>query len=137
MVDYMATFKASFARVTGEELRSQFFDLFYERFIASEKEVAALFAETDMSRQKDMLRESLVELMEFCVTMESNPYIVTLARVHGVRGRNIPLHMFDLWLDSLVATVRRVDPGQNENVEAAWRVVLAPGIAFMKFYRDR
>ena len=45
--------------------------------------------------------------------------------------------MFDLWLESLGAAARQIDPEANDRVELAWHVVMSPGIAFMKFFRDR
>lgn len=137
MVDYVATFKESFSRVSGEARQKEFLDSFYDRFIAADEEVAAAFRETDMKHQKQMLQESLAEMMDFSVTHKSNPYLLTLARIHGARGRDISPHMFDLWLESLIASVREVDPECNDNVELSWRLVMAPGIEFMKFYRNR
>lgn len=137
MVDYRAAFKASLARVTDGARQQSFFDGFYDRFIASDPEIEAHFQDTDFTKQKLMLRESLAEMKEFCDSLQSNPYIVTLARIHGVRGRNISVRMFDVWLDCLVATVKDIDPDCTESVELAWRIVMAPGIEFMKFYRDR
>jgi hypothetical protein len=137
MVDYMATFNASYERLTRGALRTLFLDGFYDRFIATNADVAEKFAQTDFVQQKKMLWESLVEMRDFCVSLESNTYILTLARIHGVRGRDIPSSMFELWLDSLARTAREVDPEGNDNIELSWRLVMAPGIEFMKFYSDR
>lgn len=137
MLDYRAIFQTSFERVTNEALHDRFFERFYDRFIGSDAAVAAKFAGTDMERQRAMLRESLTELMDFCSTLQTNPYIVTLARIHGSRGRDISEQMFIQWLDSLLATVRELDPECNDNVCMAWRLVLLPGIEFMKYFRDR
>lgn len=134
MVDYTQEFEQSFARITDAVRSERFFDRFYQRFFAADPRVAAIFGDRDMAHQKQMLRESLAEMAEFARKRESNPYIVTLARIHGVRGRNIPSDMFDIWLDCLVDTVREVDPLASDNVALGWRIVLAPGIEFMKFY---
>lgn len=40
-------------------------------------------------------------------------------------------------LDSLVDAVRANDPGATDGVALPWRIVMAPGIEFMKFYRTR
>jgi hemoglobin-like flavoprotein len=137
VVNYVQEFERSFARINEPARASEFFDRFYQRFLAADPSVAEKFGGTDMGHQKQMLRESLAELAEFALTRESNPYIVTLARVHGVRGRNIPDRLYDLWLDCLVETVREVDPEANDNVALGWRIVMSPGIEFMKFYRTR
>ncbi|HEU5057295.1 MAG TPA: globin [Kofleriaceae bacterium] len=135
MVDYTLEFEKSFARVTDPALSERFFARFYQRFFAADPRVGVSFGATDMGHQQQMLRESLAEMAEFARTRASNPYIITLARVHGVRGRDIPVDLFDTWLDCLVDTVREIDPEATESVAAAWRIVMAPGIEFMKFYR--
>lgn len=137
MVDYIQEFHDSFTRVTDPGQGQRFFDVFYARFIAADEAVAEKFRATDLVHQKQMLRESLTEMREFFTSPKSNPYIVTLARIHGVRGHDITPHFFDRWLDCLVATVVEVDPHSNDNVALAWRIVMAPGIEFMKFYRSR
>jgi truncated hemoglobin YjbI len=137
VVDYIQEFGDSFARISDPQLAPRFFDAFYDRFIASDPAVAAKFDGTDFEHQKRVLRESLAEMRDFFLAPKSNPYIVTLARIHGSRGRDIPPAMFDRWLDTLVDTVRAVDPGATDNIALAWRIVMTPGIEFMKFYRDR
>ena len=99
--------------------------------------MAARFQGTDMVRQKEMLRESLAEMADFALKHESNPYILTLARIHGDRGHDIPSEMYDAWLDCVVDAVRETDPNATDAVALAWRIVMAPGIEFMKFYRAR
>ena len=137
MVDYIEEFTASFARVTEPGRCDRFLDAFYVRFFAADGVVAHKFRETDLAHQKEMLRESLAEMYDFFLKHKSNPYLVTLARIHGVRGHDITARLYDVWLDSLVATVLEVDPRANDSVALAWRIVMAPGIEFMKFYRAR
>ena len=137
MVDYIEEFEKSFARVTEPARCDAFFDTFYRRFLAADKSIAEKFRATDLAHQKEMLRESLAEMFDFFLKHESNPYIVTLGRIHGIRGHDIPPELYDAWLDTLVATVLECDPGASESVALAWRIVMAPGIEFMKFYRSR
>lgn len=137
MANFVEEFNKSRARVTEGDRGEQFFTRFYERFIGSDPEVAAKFAKTEMSHQRRMLRESFEHMLGFFTEPVDNPYIVTLARIHGTRGHNISPRLYELWLDSLVATVAELDPEHNTYVELAWRVVMAPGISFMCFFYDR
>jgi truncated hemoglobin YjbI len=137
VIDYVNEFHASFARVTEPGRCEPFFDRFYERFVAADERVAAKFRNTEMAHQKEMLRESLAQMVDFFLKHQSNPYLVTLARIHGVRGHDIPVDLYDLWLDCLVATVKEIDPEVTDAVQLAWRIVMSPGIEFMKFYRSR
>ena len=132
MQNYKEIFEASFARVSGPHLEQEFFATFYARFLLTDKEVAAMFAKTDMDHQFGMLRESLNELRKFSLTQEKNDYVTKLARVHGARGHQIKPSFYDNWLTALVEAVHEIDPESNPQVEVAWRVILAPGIAFMK-----
>lgn len=137
VIDYVYEFEQSFARIRQGDLAERFLDRFYQRFFSADPLVAEKFGATDMAHQKQMLRESLAEMAEFALTRQSNPYIVTLARIHGSRGRDIPVRLYDLWLDCLVDTVREMDSDATDAVALAWRIVMGPGIEFMKFYRDK
>jgi hemoglobin-like flavoprotein len=137
VVDYVYEFERSFARIKEADRAERFLDAFYQRFFAAHPQVGEKFGSTNMAHQKAMLRESLVEMAEFALTRQSNPYIVTLSRIHGARGRDIPVELYDLWLDCLVDTVLAVDPAATDSVALAWRIVMSPGIEFMKFYRDK
>jgi truncated hemoglobin YjbI len=137
MVDYVKEFEESFARVTAPALCDRFLSRFYQRFMATDETIKGMFGGTAMAHQQDMLRESLAEMVDFYLKRQSNPYLVTLARIHGVRGRNVEPAFYDDWMDSLAATVREIDPAASDSVELAWRIVMAPGIEFMKFYRAR
>lgn len=132
MQNYRDIFEASFARVSSTNLDQEFFATFYARFLLTDPKVAAMFSKTDMGHQFGMLRESLSELVEFSMTHIKTEYIVKLAQVHGARGRMVIPAFYDSWLDALVETVHEIDPEASPEVEMAWRVVLAPGIAFMK-----
>ena len=134
MVDYIQEFEQSFARVTEPGRCDRFLDRFYDEFILADPGIAEKFKDTDLTHQKEMLRESLAEMFDFFLKHKSNPDLVTLARIHGARGHGVPDRFYDTWLDCLVAAVRECDPKATDSVALAWRIVMAPGIEFMKFY---
>ena len=135
MSNFVETFERSLARLASD--RVQFFDRFYETFIGSHAEVAKKFEGVDMARQKDALRHSLHDLAIFFVNHRITPSIERLARVHGRADRDIRPELYEVWLDSLIAAAREVDPEFDDRAELAFRLVLAPGIELMKFYYDR
>ena len=138
MKDYLEFFTASLGRVAGtEEDEHDFLTRFYEIFTGTSPEIAARFAHTDMDRQKRMLGRSLEEMMAFSRELAATEGLRRVALSHSRRERDIPPVLYDLWLDSLVATVREFDPRFTDEIELAWRVVLAPGIAYMKFRYER
>ncbi len=123
-------FNDSFER-TITRMPAQFFDGFYERFLSSSIEVAELFSNTNMSRQKGMLEDSLAYLTHFAATGTSTKSMERLARLHGSDGLGIKPEQYDHWLTVLMATVREIDPKTTEDTEAAWRYILSKGIKFM------
>ena len=133
MSDIIQRFVDSYGRIGGKDREtSRFFDAFYRHFIAASPEVAEKFANTDMGRQREMLRLSLDHMVYFAIDGEETAAISRVADAHG-RGRaDIPPHLFDTWLDSLLATVEEFDPGFDAEVGAAWRHALAPAISYMK-----
>ncbi len=136
MSHFAVLFDESFARATQDQIDGQdFFGAFYLRFLAADARVADRFAQTDMARQRSMLRKSFHHMANFYVSTEVSDYLARIAESHGPGQLNIPPDLFDLWLDTLLGVVRDFDPAYSMEVELAWRVVLAPGLAYMKFAR--
>jgi len=126
----LAVFEASLKRC---EARPDFFDVFYEKFLASSPEVAEKFAHTDFTRQKELLRTSLHHLLLVARDPKQgpDPYLEEVAVRHGAGGLAIGAHMYDLWLDGLLETVRVCDPEFSGEVEAAWEEVMMVGIHYL------
>ena len=59
-----------------------------------------------------------------------------VAALHSRSQKNIEPWLYDFWIDSLLDTVREHDPDYNVDVELAWRLALAAGVAYMKFRYD-
>ncbi len=108
-----------------------FFPLFYKNFIASSTLVREAFKSTNMERQKDMLEDSLRHLVDFASSKESSAFLQSLAIVHK-KVNNIDNQMYDLWLNSILATIQEIDPDYDRNEMLAWKIMLSPGIEFMK-----
>lgn len=114
-----------------------FFNLFYEKFIDRETYIAQLFANTDMKKQVEMLMQSITFMTSFSATLEPTEELEYAARLHGKDRLNIPSDFYDIWLDCLLETVMEKDPEYNEQIDRAWRTVMAPGIEYFKSYCDR
>jgi hemoglobin-like flavoprotein len=110
-----------------------FLDRFYERFLGSSPKVREKFAGTDFPRQKRALWASLQLLLVVARDdgQRANPYLDELAARHGATQMAIGAELYDLWLDSLLATGREVDPDWTPEVEDAWERVMAVGIAYL------
>jgi len=51
---------------------------------------------------------------------------------HSARGLDVAPELYDLFVDSLLASVAEHDPAFDEDVEAAWRAALQPGLDYMR-----
>lgn len=58
-------------------------------------------------------------------------YLAEVAERHSSRQLGIGAELYDLWLDSLLATVREFDAEFSPAVEQAWEDVMAIGIRFL------
>lgn len=116
----------------------EFFDRFYERFLASSPEVREKFRNTDFDRQRRMLRRSLELIAGATVgDPEGLRELNDRAETHSRAKLDIAPHLYDLWLDAVVETGREFDSGWTPAVESAWRTTLGVAIRHMKHkYED-
>lgn len=126
-------FSSSFKRaIGGYSFNNDFIEHFYTNLIGHSEEIATMFKSTNMSAQKTMLHDSLYLMVDYYQSNKLPIGMSRIAEVHSRRDKAIPEQMYDIWLDRLIATVAEFDPEFNEEVESAWREVLAPGISYMK-----
>ena len=131
---YEDVFDHSYERVKDREIDGKrFFGRFYELFVDASPEIAQHFKNTDMQQQLKMMEKSFYSLFIFYATQNANDYLEKIAHRHSNHDLQIRVDLFDVWLENLVKTVREYDPQFNEEVALAWRVVLSPGITYMKF----
>jgi hemoglobin-like flavoprotein len=108
----------------------RFFDLFYERFLASSPEVRATFDGVDLAKVKKMARDAI-----YLILMESSGSDFSTRRLSefGDLHRNVGVkqHLYHTWLDSLLSVVEEVDPDYSVQVDESWRAVMGVGIKVM------
>lgn len=136
-MSYEELFDESYERVVLEIRGGQeFFEAFYHRFLAASPRVRDEFRNTDMARQRTMLKKSFYNLVAFYASGSVDSVLERIALNHSRKGLDIAPALYDLWLDCLAATVKDYDPLFGDDVELAWRLVLNPGITYMKFKYD-
>jgi len=125
---------ASLQRCLENKLNGkEFTDAFYETFLASDPQIPVKFAGTDMLRQQELLRTSLVKLIMFASgSAAARLSLDELAVMHDHQHSNIEPEMYDIWLRSLLSTIRRYDLEFSPALEAAWIELLNEGIAVMR-----
>jgi hemoglobin-like flavoprotein len=114
-----------------------FFEAFYDAFVAASPEVAQKFQHTDMERQRSMLQKSFYHLLSFYASSNADYYLDRVAISHNRSHYDIQPQLYDLWLETLIATLWRFDSHCDAATELAWRLVMAPGIVYMKFHYDQ
>ena len=111
----------------------RFYERFYEIFLASSPKIAEKFAHTDFVRQRAALNASLHKMV-LAVGDETGPpekHLTDLAEMHSSRALNIGAEFYDYWLDSLLTTVREIDPEYDQHVHNAWERTMLIGIGFL------
>jgi hemoglobin-like flavoprotein len=133
-IDFVQIFNDSYSRTSQE---SSFFDDFYALFLSMDPDIEARLANTDMRKQKKMIRLSLIYMVNFFVQKKSSDDIERLAKLHNKNNMDVPPELYPLWLSALLEAVKKHDPYYDDQTELSWRIILARGIEYMKFYYDK
>lgn len=128
--ELLIAFEGSLQRCTSVP---DFLDRFYETFLASAPEVREKFAHTDFVHQKRALRASFHLILLAASDREEGPetYLQKVAERHSRKGLDIGAAMYDLWLDSLLATIEACDPEYDARIAQAWERVMGVGIEYL------
>jgi hemoglobin-like flavoprotein len=114
----------------------RFMGLFYERFLSSSPVIEERFEHIDMAHQKRAVQVSVYTAIQaICRRVEDFSFLDEVAERHSPRGEDVPPYLYDLWVESLVSTVRDCDPRYDETVEFVWRAAL--GVAVDYFLSKR
>ncbi len=133
MTNYEEIFLESYRRVTGDDEGELFFSRFYANFLGMSDEIRAKFANTEMTRQKQMMRKSFFHLLNLYHTKVTSDYLERIAIEHGPSKLVVPEYMFNAWRSAILATVRELDARHYSTaVEIAWAMTIAPGLEFMR-----
>lgn len=136
-MDFMEKFNDSYQAVLGDDERAEvFWDLFYRNFLKRSDAIKSRFSNTDLKKQARMVRVSLNYIVNFFVTKRSSDYLEKIALLHGKTNLNILPEMYDEWIGALMETLLELYPFFDRTVELSWRIVLAPGIEYMRFHYD-
>ena len=107
----------------------RFMETFYDRFLGTSDEIAALFQHTDMAAQRRKLRASLYLCMQAAT---GNSEAMALCRSIAATHTGIKAAFYEVWLETLLGTVRDFDDRFGDDTEQAWRDILRPGIELFK-----
>lgn len=124
----------SYARIVNRKIDDKdFFEAFYDNFLRHSEEIRQIFVNTDMNKQKAMLKKSFYSLLIFYASNQADDYIKKIASHHDKHHLNIRPELYEVWLDTLMKTLSVYDEEFSDDVELAWRLILSSGITYMKF----
>ena len=91
-----------------------------------------MFSATNFEKQRKLLRSTVFIMVNRDI---SEPKAAeTLERIghsHSKTKLDIRPALYELWLDSLCATVKQLDPDWTEALEQDWRVQMRPGVSLI------
>lgn len=107
-----------------------FIDRFYEILMDSHPDIPAMFARTDMGRQRRALRRGITTAILYAGGNQLvTSTVETMAQVHSRHGRApVKPAYYRFWMDSLVVAVREHDPRCTDTLASRWREALRPVI---------
>lgn len=108
-----------------------FFDSFYRHFLASSSEVRDKFVNTEMSGQKLLLRQGILNLVMHARGLPDTK-LRALGCSHSRAAMDIRPGLYDLWQQALLVTIGEHDPQYCIETRSAWNEVLDKGIAVIK-----
>lgn len=112
---------------------AHFFEDFYNDFTSSSEEIRQKFSKTNFQHQHKLLRESIAYMILFAEGGEFSQRIIDqLGEKHNRKHNDIKPALYDLWLESLIRTLRKHDPQMTPELEQRWRESMAVGIEALK-----
>lgn len=118
----------SFGRCCMQEA---FWDAFYGHFTRSSPEIGQMFRDTDLEKQKILLRESINFVIMYAKNPESGLAKNKIEQVGGIHSRgkiNVRPELYPLWENSLMNTIKEFDPQFDPKLEKNWHNVLKPAL---------
>lgn len=118
-------------------IKPDFFDRFYEHFLASHPNFKPMFANTDFSKQKELLKNSITYMIMFATGSGfAKGEIDRISVIHDDKHFNVKPEYYPFWVDALIKTLKEFDPEFSSELEQSWREVTQLGInSFIEKHR--
>ncbi len=106
-----------------------FFQTFYDIFLATSPESTSKFAQTDFNKQKNLIKASVAMMIRLGTgNANARRILEKVGNTHSRQALDIRPELYDLWLDSLCEAIQRHDPDYSAELEALWRENMQEGI---------
>ncbi len=109
-----------------------FISIFYDVFMEADDDIRQMFANTDFTKQKKLLRKALLSAITFAAGGDVARERLEKIRVsHNRAHMNVRPEFYPIWVDSLIKAVAVCDLTYDAKLDAEWRAVLQPTIDFI------
>ena len=101
----------------------------------SSDEIKQKFEHTDFKKQKANVVHSIYVLMSLVGKSARDSELEDMDRIAKLHDRehlDVGPHLYENFLDSILAAVKKFDPKFNDEVQSAWQKMMMHGIEFMK-----
>jgi hemoglobin-like flavoprotein len=131
MHSYQELFSESFARTMLDEVHCKaLLEAFVARFFIRLERIESLFRGLNTVERGKILHGSILQMSAFASTgFRTHKGLQELAERH--RTMAITRQEYDFWLECLIQAVAESDPFFESEIGDAWRISMAPGIAYM------
>ena len=112
-----------------------FFDRFYDYFLKSDPRIMPMFRNTDMEKQKKLLRAGINYAIMYTTDSGHSSSEMALSRIrksHSQTNLNISPNLYPLWISSLIHAVKVTDPKFTPELDEAWQKVLSASVEYIK-----
>jgi len=110
-----------------------FFEAFYDIFVNSHPEIKPMFKNTDMDKQKGLLKQGISYMFLFAKKSSVGvSAIKRLATMHDKDHLAVKPDLYAFWVNSLISTVEKHDKEFTSETKTLWENVLTPGIKEFK-----
>lgn len=116
------------------------FDRFYDNFLKSSPEIGQMFRNTDMKKQKVLLRAGINYAIMFSSDMGRKGAESVLSRIrdsHSKAKYNVRPELYPLWISNLLKAIEETDPKFSPEVKEAWEKVLNLAVKYITSGYDK
>lgn len=99
-----------------------FIDHFYRELMASHPSIPAMFAHTDMGKQRVALRRGIsIAILHAAGSSLAKRSVEKMADVHSKAGRApVEPEFYKYWLESLIKVIAETDPEADTELMSRW-----------------
>ena len=113
-----------------------FVEAFMGTLVGASEEIRSKFTVAGRARMTNVLLPSILHLAAYSKTDAPSDALYDIARRQSRSERDIAPHLYDVFFNSLLWTVKKYDPEYTNEIGAAWKQALTRGLEYMKSMYD-